>query len=265
MANTCKYYKQKKQVSYDNGVTWQDVVPAEYQKGSLYESQSIDCSYTPLSGKFNATYFGGINYFVDCNDSTTLTTGETKPVGYESSAMTSAVIGDCVTSIGNNAFWGCSSLTRLNSSVGGVANIPSGVTSIGHGAFIGCSSLTRINIPSGVTNIKGHTFWGCESLTDLTIPDSVTTIGDAIINYCKNLNSVTIGNSVTSIGDNAFLCYHNSVLSSITINAITPPTLGTGAFDYTNNCPIYVPSEAVNTYKTAPGWSEYTSRLTAIS
>lgn len=45
MSGFCKYYKQKKQVSYDNGATWQDVYPAEYQKGSLYETNSTDCGY----------------------------------------------------------------------------------------------------------------------------------------------------------------------------------------------------------------------------
>lgn len=45
MSGFCKYYKQKKQVSYDSGATWQDVVPAEYQKGSLYEPNSTDCGY----------------------------------------------------------------------------------------------------------------------------------------------------------------------------------------------------------------------------
>lgn len=43
MAKVCKFYKQKKQVSYDDGVTWQDVVPAEYQKGELYEKNSPSC------------------------------------------------------------------------------------------------------------------------------------------------------------------------------------------------------------------------------
>ena len=41
----CKYYKQKKQVSYDNKTTWEDVSPAEYRKGDLYSYSSQDCSY----------------------------------------------------------------------------------------------------------------------------------------------------------------------------------------------------------------------------
>ena len=44
---TTKYYKQKKQVSYDEGQTWQDVIPYEYQTGSIYETQSTDCGYVP--------------------------------------------------------------------------------------------------------------------------------------------------------------------------------------------------------------------------
>ena len=47
MAQNCKYYKEKKQVSYDNGVTFVDVVPAEYRKGELIEMASPDCGYVP--------------------------------------------------------------------------------------------------------------------------------------------------------------------------------------------------------------------------
>ena len=58
-----------------------------------------------------------------------------------------------VTSIGNYAFWGCSSLTAIN--------IPEGVTSIGSGAFYECTSLTTITIPEGVTSIGDDAFAIC--------------------------------------------------------------------------------------------------------
>jgi hypothetical protein len=45
MSGYCKYYKQKKQVSYDSGATWQDVTPYEYRQGDLYEPNSTDCGY----------------------------------------------------------------------------------------------------------------------------------------------------------------------------------------------------------------------------
>jgi hypothetical protein len=54
-------------------------------------------------------------------------------------------------------------------------------------------------------------------------------------------------------------------LTSITIEATTPPTLGgTDVFANTNDCPIYVPSTSVNSYKTTQYWSTYASRITSI-
>ena len=47
MSLYCKFYKEKKQVSYDNGITFIDVTPAEYRKGELIERDSPDCGYVP--------------------------------------------------------------------------------------------------------------------------------------------------------------------------------------------------------------------------
>jgi len=53
-------------------------------------------------------------------------------------------------------------------------------------------------------------------------------------------------------------------LTSITVNAITPPTLGTNVFNNTNECLIYVPAASVETYKSAIRWNTYSDRIRAI-
>ena len=98
-----------------------------------------------------------------------------------------------VTSIGEDVFRGCSSLTSIE--------IPSSVSSIGKGAFHGCCSLTSIEIPSSVSSIGEDVFRGCSSLTSIEIPSSVTSIRRNTFLGCRSLESIVIPSSVTSIWD----------------------------------------------------------------
>jgi hypothetical protein len=166
---------------------------------------------------------------------------------------------DSVSSIGDYAFWSCTSLTGIN--------IPNSVTNIGLGAFGECTSLTSITIPDSVTSIGFLAFNNCTGLTSIlvessnpnfsslegvlynknitslitcpagklktiTFPRSVTIIEDHAFWFCTNLTSITIPSSVTSIGFSAF--YYCTSLASITIpNSVR--SIGDHAFDNCTN------------------------------
>ena len=153
--------------------------------------------------------------------------------GDKFSTVTKVEIGDAITSIGNYAFYDCSSLTTCT--------IGNGVTNIGNYAFYNCISLTSVTIGSGVTTIGDSAFSVCSGLTSIDIPNSVTSIGEEAFIDCSGATSVTIGSGVTSIGNSAFAdC---TSLTSISSNAITAPTLGNSVFvGVKNNGTLRVPS-----------------------
>ena len=135
-----------------------------------------------------------------------------------------------VTSIGNDAFAGCSYYFTS-------VTIPDSVTSIGYAAFADCMSLTNVTIGNSVIGIGDLAFSWLDSLTSVTIPNSVTSLGYGAFAECIRLTSVTIGDSVTSIGDDAF----GDCISPTGAYFLgrAPSLGGTNVFSGDNNATVY--------------------------
>ena len=135
--------------------------------------------------------------------------------------ITSIIIPEGVTEIGNSAFKKCTNLTSVT--------ISSTVERIGEQAFNGCTKLSSITIPSTVKIVSKNAFYECTKLNSLTILNGVQSIQDSAFGYCSNLQSVAIPSSVTYIGASAFS--NCTSLTSVVIQSTA--TIQAGAFQ---NC-----------------------------
>lgn len=89
-----------------------------------------------------------------------------------------------------------------------IVNIEEGVTSIGQAAFYMCTSLTRIGFPSSLTSINDNAFAGCISLINLTLPNTIKHIGEMSFYSCYNMTECSLSSSLDEIPYAAFaLCY----------------------------------------------------------
>lgn len=286
---TTKYYKEKKQVSYDNAVTWSDVVPEETRANGIIEEDSIDCGgQQPIERwvdgtmcdscvPYKVTSFttGGTNVSVTCNTSTTLTSSEIT----NRSTISSSTIGSCVNIIGDSAYGGCTALSnvRIPSTVSSIgtsafyncsglldASIPDSVTSIGDYAFSGCTQLSMINLPNYLTSLGVGTFSDSLNFQTINIPRTLTYIPDQCFFNCDGLSDIELPSTITSIGASAFT--NCSGLYNLTLYSATPPTLGSNAlYNVNSDIRIFVPSASVNTYKAASGWNSFSNKIYPIT
>lgn len=155
----------------------------------------------------------------------------------------------------SQTFFCCQNLVK-------VPDIPSSVTNM-YETFGICSSLVNFpTIPSGVTEMS-YTFYKCTSLVNAPeIPSGVTDMKYTFGGCTSLVNAPSIPNSVTNLDRTFFNC---SKLKEATFLHTTPPSY----FDTLDSCPkletIYVPDESVDAYKTATGWSQFSSKFKPLS
>ncbi|MDE6538858.1 MAG: leucine-rich repeat domain-containing protein [Ruminococcus sp.] len=146
-----------------------------------------------ISGTGKMASYGSVKGNKSCG---TFVFGNPKWNGSLKNDIKRVVIEDGITSIGKQAFYGCSFIEEVI--------IPDSVKDIGMAAFGKCTFLTKVNIPESVTVIPAGAFNGCTHLKEIVIPDSVEAIEWNAFNGCEKLENVTIPENLTDFGRNAF-------------------------------------------------------------
>lgn len=209
---------------------------------------------------------------------------------YNGTAITKISSLGAITSIsgGNNiesTFYGCTSLVEVN--------LPDTLVYIGRNAFSGCTAMTTINYDwRNLQTIGEYAFQGCPSviiedmflenianmgfmafdckIKKMRLGSTLTTLPkcehDKMPNYGARayLEELIIDGDITNVPIYSFCNY--TALKVIVFKTTTVPTLANvNAFSNTNNCPIFVPDESVEAYKTATNWSSLASRIYPLS
>lgn len=150
-------------------------------------------------------------------------------------------------SIGITAF----SSTQLES-----ITLPETCLSISNGAFQSNQKLREVNLPKKLRALSEYIFHYCTALTTFTVPTGIRVVGNRAFSDCYNLTTVTFpeGTQVREMGEDVFYSCNN--LMNIMMMAAEPPMIEENTFNG-QNATIYVPADAMDTYKAAPVWRNY--------
>lgn len=144
------------------------------------------------------------------------------PAPWASLSYNTAVIADGITSIGDNAFYGSTTLNSIT--------VPGTAQTIGISAFQNCINLISASIPDGVQAIGQEAFCGCAGLTVVDLPGSITKLGDGAFMSCNSLMRVIFANSTggtLEVGDNLFMECRNLMVVVLPSNL---PKISAGMF-----------------------------------
>lgn len=168
-------------------------------------------------------------------------------------ALTSVIIPENVTRIGNDAFgrWteGTSNLVSVQ--------LPDGLIEIGEDAFGSCNKLKNINIPTNLRSIGDGAFH-YTAIESLILPEGLLSIGYSACNLCSSLEFIHIPSTVISIGDAAFAGCDN--LTSVRVDVEIPLPITDDTFvKYSNKYPttLYVPNGCKAAYEADLHWNKF--------
>lgn len=166
---------------------------------------------------------------------------------FKYSNVTSVKLQEGVIQIGNNAFWGCGNLEKID--------LPDSLEYLSDWCFNNCDSLKSIIIPKNVKAIFTCTFSSCDKLEEVILPDNLFGIHNEAFGYCRNLKTIKLPESIGYIGNSAF---KDTGLISITIPQNLSNIEG-GAFANCKNLVSINVDENNSTYTSVDGvlYSKY--------
>lgn len=214
------------------------------KNGLRYQTNSSNTSVKVVKPKTGNTYAG--DYVVPDTISSS-TYGKLPVVGIDA-----------------NAFASCDMLTSII--------LPETVTSIGDYAFDSCEKLTKIEMP-GVKTIGHWAFRYCTSLEDIVFPEGLESIGNYSFDHNLQLEIIDLPSTVTNLGGYVF--EGNPQITTVICRAIVPPAIKKGYIDgeeiYTifedtdyGDVELIVPEESIEAYRTTLGW-HYFTKITPLS
>lgn len=183
-------------------------VTGKTNNNGLKVIQLGECAFKDCTGLESAEFTGNFltkkNAFEGCTslksikvkESTMIMLGEYTFLNC-SALMEADLPGSRTKSVGEAAFWGCTSLKQFDFS---------DVSRINESAFYNCSSLESIKIPdsTSTTTIEQFAFYGCSGLKSIEIPENIKTIGVAAFYGCTGIKTLKIPGTVTTIDKTAF-------------------------------------------------------------
>lgn len=219
------------------------------------EVENADTLFQALTARASHTLATHIEGYFDGSVTDLILPNVTKIKGYAFNNDTT-LIGVSIpntTTIGNNAFYGCTNLERVKETskltyigsnafvncaklsdislpselktiytsafsscvVLALTELPSGLTSIGQQAFASCKALALTELPSGITTLENSVFSGCTGLTSLSLPSGLTSIGQQAFYNCSNLALTELPSALKTIKSSAFYNCSNLALTSI--------------------------------------------------
>lgn len=141
--------------------------------------------------------------------------------------------------------------------------VPNSFTNIANNACSQYGNLEKITISNGITSIGQDAFYNCTKLESVYFSNTLTLIDTEAFQNCTALKEIDLPSTITTLNSKAF--YGCTSLNKITVRAINPPSTTTNTFyNVPIDCPIYVPAESVETYKSSSYWRGRANYIQAI-